>query len=209
MTLLRVGPPAGATRAATLLLHGRARSPEDILGTAARLALPAMPFVAPAAPGFSWYPKSFLVPRAENEPALGDTLAAVDALVATLEAEGVPRERIAILGFSQGACVLSEYAFQRGGRWGALVAFTGGLVGPPGTTWSDHGGRSLAGTPVFLGGSDEDALVPVHRVRETASVLRAMGADVDCLTYPGSEHIVSDDEIRRARPHLARLLPAS
>lgn len=206
MTILRAGPAPSAAGPATLLLHGRARTPEDILGTAARIDLPGMPFVAPTAPGFSWYPRSFLVPREENEPALAEALATIDALVAMLEAEGVPRERVAIVGFSQGACLLTEYAFQRGGRWGALVAFTGGLVGPPGTTWSDLGGRSLYGTPVLLAGSDGDALVPVSRVRETEVVLGAMGAAVDCLTYPGAEHVVSDDEIRRARPLLARLL---
>ena len=85
-----------------------------------------------------------------------------------------------------------------------IFHFTGGLVGPPGTTWSS--GRSLAGTPVFLAGSDRDTLVPVSRVRETEAVLDAMGAEVDCFTYPGAEHIVSDDEIQRARPLLARLL---
>ena len=120
-----------------------------------------------------------------------------------LEQGGVPRERQALMGFSQGACLASEYVWRHPGRWGALIAFTGGLIGPPGTTWEARG--DLLGTPVLLTTSDVDAWVPLDRVKQTATVFRAMGAAVDERVYPGMDHVVSDDEIALARPLLERI----
>ena len=54
---------------------------------------------------------------------------------------------------------------------------------------------SLDDTPVFLGCSDVDAHIPVERVRESASVLRAMKAEVDERIYRGMGHTVNSDEV--------------
>lgn len=194
--ILRAGAAPRPGGAAAILLHGRDRTPEEMIALAERIALPELAWVAPTADGATWYPGSFLAPLGDNEPRLGFARARIEQLVADLAERGVPRTRIALVGFSQGACVLAEHAFRSGGRWGALVAFTGGLFGPPGTTWSTE--RRLAGTPVFLSGSDGDTWVPVARVRETRDVFTAMGATVECLTYAGESHVVTDAEIDRA-----------
>ena len=86
-----------------------------------------------------------------------------------LLARQVPAEKIAILGFSQGACLTSEFAARNPRRYGAVIAFTGGLIGPPGTPRNYAG--SLVGTSMFLGTSDPDPHVPFARVQETADVL--------------------------------------
>ena len=59
--------------------------------------------VAPAAPGGSWYPQRFIVPRADNEPHLSRALATVDDALDRLEGDGVAPERTVLGGFSQGA----------------------------------------------------------------------------------------------------------
>jgi len=56
-------------------------------------------------------------------------------------------------------------------------------------------GAGLDGIPVFLGCSDVDPHIPRERVGETASVMEAMGADVDERIYSGMGHTVNDDEI--------------
>src|SRR4051794_37242985 len=130
MPVLRAGAAPRPGGAAAILLHGRDRTPEEMLVIADRLAIPALTWIAPAADGASWYPQSFLAPIADNEPRLGFARERIEQLVAELAERGVPRARIALVGFSQGACLLAEHAFRAGGRWGALVAFTGGLFGP-------------------------------------------------------------------------------
>lgn len=204
MALSRVGPSPRSAGAATVLLHGRGHTVQDVLDLAERLALPGMPFVAvPAAEG-TWYPESFLAPRGRNEPRLGWALERLEAVVRGLEEGGLSRARIALVGFSQGACLASEYLFRTPSRWGALAALTGGLIGPPGTTWAPTG--SLAGTPALLTISDVDEWVPLERVEATAEVFRSMSAAVDLRVYAGKAHVVSDDEIRATRELLAPLV---
>jgi len=161
-------------------------------------------WVAPAAPDASWYPLRFMEPGALEQPELGAALARMDQEVRALEAQGFSRERIAFVGFSQGACLVSEYVYRNPGRWAGLVAWTGGLIGPEGVAW-DLGGR-LEGTPVLLSSGDADAWVPSSRMEETARVFDAMGGAVTLKIYPGRDHLVCDDEIERARDLLRKAL---
>jgi phospholipase/carboxylesterase len=188
--------------AVTVLVHGRNETPQKMLALAEALALPEMAFIAVSAAAKSWYPKGFMAPLAENQPQLDDALERLERLVEGLQR---PLRQIALVGFSQGACLSSEFVSRRGGRWGALIALTGGLIGPPEqTTWP---GPPLDGTPVLLGINVPDDWVPVGRVRQTADVLRARGGQVELIEYPGQAHTVSDDELARARVLLASLTP--
>ena len=201
--VVSAGPPLGSSRAVAILLHGRNAGPRNILELAGPLAHPAFTYLAPAAAGNTWYPLSFLAPRDQNEPYLSSALARLDTLVAEVESAGVPRERIVLLGFSQGACLTAEFAVRHAGRYGGLIVFSGGLIGPSGTTWDVAG--DFAGTPVFLGCSDVDAHVPKVRVEESAAVFERMGAATTTRIYPGMGHLVNDDEVAFARTMLAQV----
>ena len=201
---LSAGPPPGEAAATLVLLHGRGGSAEDILSLYAELGLPGLAALAPQADGNTWYPNTFLAQLEANQPHLDSALRRVESIVADLLARGVPGGRIALLGFSQGACLTLEYAARHPRRYGAVIGLTGGLIGPPGTP-RDYAG-SLDGTPVFLGTSDPDPHVPFARVRETEAVLTRMGAAVELRRYPGMPHTVNRDELDAARSLLERLL---
>jgi predicted esterase len=109
---------------------------------------------------------------------------------------GIPSERLVVMGFSKGACLSLEFAARHPRRSAAVVAFSGGLIGPAGTPRNYPG--SLAGTPVFIGCSDVDAHVPVERVRESSAVLIRMGATVDERIYRGMAHTINGDELAAA-----------
>jgi predicted esterase len=195
------GAPEQDASAAAVLLHGRWQSPGYMIEVAGRVAAPDVAYVAPPAPGGTWYPQTFLAPYEENRAGLERALARVEAEVRGLEARGWSRDRIAFIGFSQGACLACEYVWRNPGRWAGLVAFTGGLVGPAGHPWPVTG--SMQGTPVLLSNGDADPWVPWSRVEETAQAFRAAGAAVETRLYPGREHLVSDDEAALARAMLA------
>lgn len=201
---LSAGPAPEEAAATLVLLHGRGGSAGDILSLHAELGLPGLAALAPQAAGNTWYPNSFLAPLEANQPYLDWALRRIDSLVAGLLARGVPGDRVALLGFSQGACLALEYTARHPRRYGAVIGLTGGLIGPPGTP-RDYAG-SLDGTPVFLGTSDPDPHVPFARVRETEAVLTRMGAAVELRRYPGMPHTVSRDELDAARSLLERLL---
>ena len=191
--VLRYGPPVARARIALILLHGRGASAEDILGLARELQWEDVAYLAPQAAGRTWYPYSFLAPIPQNEPNLSSALGVVGRLVAELQGQGLTTDRIALLGFSQGACLALEFAARHAAMYAAVVGLSGGLIGPPDTPRNYPG--SLGGTPVFLGCSDIDAHIPVERVRESADVFRRMSGTVDERIYPRMGHTINQDEL--------------
>ena len=199
------GPDPAVARLVIVAVHGRGASARDILSLAAELDLGDVAFVAPEAAGHAWYPYSFLAPMDENQPHLDSALALLDRVVGDL-AKQVPRERIGLMGFSQGACLSLEYAARHARRYAAIVGLSGGVIGPPGTP-RDYAG-SMDATPAFLGCSDVDAHVPLERVHETAEVYGRLGASVDERIYPRMGHLVNRDEIDAARALLSAKISA-
>jgi predicted esterase len=195
------GAPLARARAAMIMLHGRGGSAEDLLELAHVLAQPDLAYLAPQAAGHSWYPHPFTAPIERNEPWLSSALRVIDALLERLAEAGFGPERVALLGFSQGACLGLEYAARHARRYAAVIGLSGGLIGPEGTP-RDYPG-ALAGTPVFLGCSDVDPHIPLARVRETTAVLRRLGAEVTERIYPGMGHAINEDEIGFVRGLLA------
>jgi predicted esterase len=198
------GAPLAGAKSALIMIHGRGADANDILGLAPLVAPPNMACLAPTAAGNTWYPFSFMAPRAQNEPYLASALGLIERLVSDLIARGIPAEKIALLGFSQGACLSSEFIVRHPRRYGGLIAFSGGLIGPAGTTWTDVATR-LDGLPAFFGCSDVDPHIPKARVLETESVFRALGGEVKAKLYPGMPHTVNEDELAEARAIIARL----
>ena len=191
------GAPLEDARAAVVMVHGRGASAESILTLATALPTAGVAFLAPQAAGGTWYPLGFMNPVARNEPGISSGMRAIDRVLARVAAADVPPERTVLLGFSQGACLATEYAARHARRYGAVVGLSGGLIGPDGTP-RDYPG-ALDGTPVFLGCSDVDFHIPEARVRETAQVLGRLGGRVDMRLYPGMGHLVNEDEIEAVR----------
>jgi phospholipase/carboxylesterase len=198
------GEPVSRARAALLMLHGRGATAEDILALANEFDQPGFAYLAPQAAGNTWYPNRFLVPLAENEPWLSSALALVEDVLAQIVNAGIPRERVLLLGFSQGACLTLEFAARNPRRYGGIVGLSGALIGPADTPRADAG--SLTGTPVFLGCSDIDPHVPKEYVDRTAEVLGRLGGEVTARLYPNMDHTVNQDEVDFVRDMLQRLL---
>ena len=195
--VVEAGVPLGESRAVVIMVHGRNAAPANVLDLARRFERANLTYLAPAAANRTWYPHSFMADLANNEPGVSSGLEVLRTLVERVETAGVPRSRIVLAGFSQGACLVSEFAVRHASRFGGILMFSGGAIGPAGTTWDVDG--DFETTPVFLGCSDNDAHVPEVRVRETAGVFTRLGADVTLRIYPDMGHLVNDDEIACAQ----------
>lgn len=191
------GEKLDSATAVMILLHGRGAAAEDILSLSAYLTQPGLAFLAPQAEGYTWYPNRFIFPVEQNEPHLSAALGVVDHLVNHVQELGIPSEKVFIGGFSQGACLASEYVIRNPKKYAGLLVFSGGYIGPMNETREPMG--NLMGTPAFLGCSDIDPHIPLQRVKETTSLLQSMGAQVTERIYPGMGHMINDDEIDRAR----------
>ena len=198
--VLTAGPSPRDARLAMILVHGRGASAEDILSLAGELRLKDIAYLAPQAAGSTWYPNSFLSPIPGNEPGITSGLGVIARLIDLLGEQGIDPARIALLGFSQGACLSLEYAARHAQRYAGVFGLSGGLIGPPGTP-RDYAG-SFDGTPVFLGCSDVDPHIPLERVQESSDVFRRMGAAVDERIYTRMDHTVHMDEIDAVRRFL-------
>jgi predicted esterase len=190
--------------AAVILLHGRGASAEDILGLATEMYDERFAYLAPQAAGHEWYPYSFMAPIEKNEPWLSSALAKVGAIVQLAVDAGLSRERIFVCGFSQGACLSSEFVARNPARYGGLIAFTGGLIGPPDADLHHEG--DLGEMPALFSSGDPDPHVPWSRVLESAEQFTAMGAAVKTQRFPGRPHTVLPQEIKSARELIFRNL---
>jgi len=191
--LVTAGTPLSEATAAMILVHGRGATARSIVQIGEEVHSEGVALLAPQAARNTWYPQSFLAPVEQNEPGRSSGLQAVDDAVETAVDAGIDREQVLLLGFSQGACLASEYVARNPQRYGGLVALSGGLIGeavdPAGYT------GDIEGTPVFVGCSDVDPHIPLERVRVTTEVFEQLGGEVDERIYEGMGHGVNDDEL--------------
>jgi phospholipase/carboxylesterase len=201
--VITAGRALDEAQAAMILVHGRGATAESILTLTPELDRDDFAYIAPQAAYNTWYPNSFMAPIPSNQPGIDSGLARLAELIEQIVAAGIAHERIMLLGFSQGACLATEFVVRHARRYGGVVGLSGGLIGPPGTTWEYEG--SLDGTAVFLGCSDVDFHIPKERVEETARVMQRMGGDVTMRLYPGMGHTVNQDEIDFVREMMAQV----
>jgi phospholipase/carboxylesterase len=198
------GVPLDDATAAMVLVHGRGATARSILELGQEFRHEGIAFLAPQAAGNTWYPQSFLAPLDANQPHLASALSLLGTLVSDLEAAGVPPERTFLLGFSQGACLMTEFVARNAREYGGVAAFSGGLIGPEGTPREYEG--SLDGTSVYLGCGDNDPHIPVERVHETEEVLTGLDGSVTERIFEGMGHGVVQEEIAHVERMVAQLL---
>ena len=196
------GKPLEATKKAMILVHGRGATPESILGIADQLEVSDFALLAPRASAQTWYPYSFLAPVVQNEPGLSTGLGVIKQIVQDVLAAGIPSRNLYLLGFSQGACLVSEYLARNAQAYGGAFIYSGGVIGPK-VDRSNYQGN-FGGTPILIGCSDVDAHIPLQRVKESTHIFQEMGAKVDEQIYPQGAHTIYMDEIQRTNQILLR-----
>jgi len=202
--VLSAGGSLETAKAAVMMVHGRGATAESILSLVPEIDQSGFAYLAPQAANFTWYPNSFLMPIASNEPYLSSGLAVLEDVLAYISGAGISSDRIMFLGFSQGACLATEFVARHVQKYGGVAGLSGGLIGPDGTP-RDYPG-SLDGTPVFLGCSDVDFHIPKERVLETADVFRRLDGNVTVRLYPNMGHTINQDEIDFVRSLMTSLV---
>jgi predicted esterase len=195
------GVPASEADYAMIMIHGRGATAPGILELSSAFDTDKkITYRAPQANGHTWYPYSFMAPTNRNEPGLSSGLQKIYNIIEELESNGIPKERTFLLGFSQGACLASEFIARHPEKYAGLIALSGGVIGD--SVDFDQYTGDLQKTPVFLGCSDVDPHIPKERVDETEELLKQLGADVTKKLYTGMGHLVNEDEIKHIQEML-------
>lgn len=194
-SLLQSGTPLEAAKAVMILLHGRGDTSQGIMGLSQEFEHPDFAFVAPQAANNTWYPFRFIEPTSRNEPYLTSAIQTVNNIL-ELTQKHVSLQRTFLVGFSQGACLALEVAARKGGKFGGVIAFSGGLIGD---TLEFEKYQNLEQTPFFLGCSDVDSHIPKTRVEESAVLLEKLGASVTMRLYPNFGHSINENELEQTR----------
>lgn len=183
-------------------VHGRGQTPATMMSIARRVDAEGVRWIMPSAHEGSWYPEAFLQPLEANQPRLDQALDVVSQHLTALRADAPPNTPLVLFGFSQGACLLSEYLLREQTACAGAVLHTGGYIGPEEHNWSKRSDE-LIGLPVLMATAIEDDWVPLHRVEATARAFAELGARVELNQYDDSEHHINEDSIIRLRKFLA------
>jgi phospholipase/carboxylesterase len=213
----RLKPATGKAQQLIVLLHGYGADGEDLIGLAPHMQphFPGAAFVAPNAPdpipgmefGRQWYSlDGYDPPRMARDSAfaektfarMADQAAQVEPVLnryidSELDRYGVPPERLALVGFSQGTMMALFAGPRRVPGPAAIVGFSGSLVG---------GDRlqkeARSHPPVLLVHGDADPVVPVERLFNALGGLGAAGFTVQWQVIPGLEHSIDPEGLERA-----------
>lgn len=177
-----------------VFVHGRTQSPEDMIEqVVGRLAGDDIAFVLPRAENNTWYAARATDPLChETRNELRASLDYIRDVVRAFREAGGEDKPVLVGGFSQGACLVMEYAMRFGPWDGAMVNLTGCRVGQM-TDERPH--ADLNGMPVYLTGSDSDPWIPVTAFAEASESLGRARAKLRCELFPGREHQASAMEV--------------
>jgi phospholipase/carboxylesterase len=210
---LILDPPGPAT-ASVIWLHGLGADGHDFEPLVPELSLRerGVRFVLPHAPhrpvsinaGYvmrAWYDIRRPDLRHEVDAAgIGESVAAVNALIEAELARGIAADRIVLAGFSQGGVIVLQAGLNHSRRLGGILALSTYLALPEALAEPAPPGRA---TPIFMGHGREDTVVPFAVAEASYRRLREIGCDVDFHAYR-MPHTVSREEVADIRAWLER-----
>lgn len=182
---------------ALILLHGRGSSAQNILTITRQIDIPDTTIIlAPQASTNTWYPQRFIVAQGQNQPHLDSAVERIATVIQMLsESFSLATTSIILAGFSQGACLVAEYAKRHPSHYKSIHIWSGGLIGTDDEVDNDVPG-SYNGTPIRIGCDREDFHIPVERIYLSSEYFVSHQGKVTSKLYDNLGHTVHPDEFK-------------
>lgn len=176
-----------------IFLHGYGADGDNLisLGGEWQETLPDTLFVAPNAPhpcpesgGYKWFDVYGIDPelrRSQMHACLPIVHQFIDDVI---EHYKVKDENVALVGFSQGACLTLHAMLERPKKLAAAISFSGFLLDPD---YAEK--KSISFTPTMLVHGQEDPVVPFIASQQAYEVLKTHG-EVDFHARPNLDHSI-------------------
>lgn len=203
----RVAPASGrAARSIVILAHGYGSNGADLISLAPhwREALVDTVFVAPNAPepcpdapsGYQWWP-------VWNPDRVAGVRGAAPVLDRFIDSElaryGLPEDRLALVGFSQGTMLALHVAPRRARPMAGVLGYSGMLIDANGTDLRTR-------PPVLLVHGDADPMVPIAAFHNTETALKRLGFELGAHVSRGLGHGIDADGLRLGAAFLSKVL---
>ncbi len=194
---IECGADWGEASAVAILLHGHGQTPDDMGKLASAIDCANVRYILPGVDGGTWYPRSLVESFEENAADVQRAVAHLLGIVETLRDKPIAQDRIVLGGFAEGACVVAEYLVRNPRSYGGALLLTGGLVDV--AAIGRRPGSGLLAVPIYVSGSEMDALIPVERTRGVIKTLQAGGALIRSHVFTERAHEIAPEEILSAR----------
>jgi phospholipase/carboxylesterase len=193
--------------AAVIWLHGLGADGFDFVPVVRELealGAPSPRYVFPHAPmrpvtinnGFvmrAWYDiRTADLGHREDEAGIRASQAAVERLIERETARGVPRRRIVLAGFSQGAAITLQTGLRQAEPLAGLIALSGYLPLAEALAVERHAASDAV--PLLMAHGKDDPVVPIARAIRSRDLLGSLGYRVQWHEYP-MEHSVCAEEL--------------
>lgn len=183
------GTPLHHAKCAVVLVHGRDQDAKWMRQNVIdHVDTDGVSWIVPSAPGNSWYPGRYDDPPEVNHQHLQYALETVELSVAAATT-AVGRSQVVIAGFSQGACVVGEFALRNPSKYGGVFLWTG----VPITRIPVQG--SFDGSDVYLSVGGNDQWLPAGESARAAGVFWLAGATIHTAQYPDGDHLIRPQDI--------------
>jgi phospholipase/carboxylesterase len=210
----RLAPASGVAKSLVVFLHGYGADGADLIaiGREWRAQLPDAAFVAPHAPercaasptGRQWFGLTF---RDPDERRRG-VIAAGPGLDAFLDQElaryGLPGDRLALVGFSQGTMMAMHVGLRRARSPAAILGYSGTVVAPELLK-----AEATARPAILLVHGDRDEVIPVDALFAAMDDLAAAEIPMQWHLAPGLGHGIDGEGLRQGAHFLASSLKPS
>ncbi|TAH33692.1 MAG: phospholipase [Alphaproteobacteria bacterium] len=217
-------PQTGKAKSLVVILHGYGADAHDLFPLSQEWApsLPETAFIALHAPfscegnpyGRQWF--SLFDMDASNRSGMltywpmeklvaGGREAAqiLNAWIDELLAEyKIGPDKLALVGFSQGAMLAMHVGLRRDKQIAGIVAFSGRLLQP-----ESLGSEIKSKPPVMLRHGDMDEVVPAQNMIDAQKYLEDAGVPADARMDQGMGHSISEQSINEAAQFLTKNLP--
>jgi phospholipase/carboxylesterase len=203
--------------AAVIWLHGLGADGHDFEPIVPELRLPAskpVRFIFPNAPqrpvtinmGMrmrAWYDILQLGGGPEDEAGIRESQRSLEELISREVKRGIPHNKIALAGFSQGGAIVLQTALRQRERLAGVMALSTYL--PLSKTLEKERAAANNGLPIFMAHGEYDDMIPLARAAQSRDALQALDYAVEWREYP-MQHSVCPEEIADIADFLLRIL---
>lgn len=188
-------PAAGPLQGCVVTLHGRGTTGADLMPLADEIGLPGLRWIFPDAPfpfpddfgGRMWYAS----PPQSQSGILESRRLLFDLLDQLITREGISSDRIALMGFSQGAVMSLDVGLRYPKKLAAIIALSGYLASPE--TLASEKSPTANETPILLVHGTMDEVVPVDGSRKASALLLKEGFQPRLQEYPMGHQVIREE----------------